>query len=168
MKFALDAVVQWGSVIEQVLKLTPLVIVPVVRYEAGVDSGKGTLRTYLDPILFKRGDEQMVQLGRYLRNTDCNEEEDLALSTHVTFIESGIPVMRRLDVIDVEPDYVHHPANGFNERYNVLRTQNGYHFYPKQFPFADNGGNAVKDKKWAKGWIRVTASKAKGDIVLVP
>lgn len=168
MKFALDAVVQWGSMVEQLLVLTPLVIVPVVRYEAGVDSSKGTLRTYLDPILFKRGDEYALRLGRHLHQEDCNEQEDLALSTHVVIIENGIPVMRTLDVIDVEPDYVHHPANGFNERYNVLRTQNGYHFYPKKAPFVDHGGSAVKDPKWKKGWIRVSASEFKGDIVLVP
>lgn len=78
------------------------------------------------------------------------------------------------DIIDVEPG---HYMGGvvyeeLAKRYWIVKTKNSYHLYPRTDVegvdiFGDNGGRAIQDSEWKKGFIRFTESPNKGSLKLL-
>lgn len=158
-----DALTQWKRLFAAAFEFTGAraLIVPVIEYDGRVARTSDGDGTYREPVFIARGDSEMNITEQFvLRAAPFLAGTDVALSSWVTllFIDN-IPVLRRFDVLDVEPGHVFHPSDPLLERYVALRTTSSYHLYTKGDPFGAAGGICVADSKWKKAFLRITERK---------
>ncbi len=172
MKLSLDALDCWAKVINNALKWeVKQMLIPVVSYEAGLDSEGGEKQRYETPMICNDSTTFTKELLFGMLNSTIDrpgwDDEDLALSTRVACLTRGFdgPTIRQLDIIDVEPGHVFHPSDIFNKTYHLIRTGGSYHMYPRVHVFDRNGAHVIQDVKWKGGFIRVSESKQKGALL---
>lgn len=167
-KVAIEA---WFDVIKYLMRADialQQIIIPARVYESNLDYEEGK-QFFIEPKVIYRN-SSIEDLNDYVYwqvKKHCKELEnyDIALSTNVMLLRFGQPPhLAQLDIIDCKP--VLHPSElePYKLRYNILKTQNSYHLYPKLCFTGTNGGHAIIDPDWAMKFIRVTESETKGEI----
>lgn len=133
------------------------VIIPVIEYTPNLDSDDGTLSRFKTLVV------NYDNVEKTLTNYKLEDNLDVALSRNILLIEKGKKaVLITLDIIDTAPN-LESISNDIKDAYIVLKTERGFHLYPKN-PNTNRMGYDVKDPYWKQEYVRITESEAKGPI----
>lgn len=136
------------------------IVIPTVSYFPNTDSDNGRDKETNFLIV------EFDTIDEVIKTIPINSKgRETALSRNITYVtEDKRPTMATLDIIDCKPDVQLFELEPFKVKYNIFKTKNSYHLYPKTQVDNGNGGEIIKDPQWRMEYIRITESAAKGAI----